>query len=91
MRELVPVLLGTVRPVLNSCRETTEALATLIPENQFWRWKDMWSNSIRTVIYAAALVEFLSSGTLITLPQVNELLGSEHLVMLRFKHLVDVP
>ncbi|KAG5645473.1 hypothetical protein DXG03_006018 [Asterophora parasitica] len=71
----VPALLDTVRPVLASCQETTSALAGLIPENQFWRWKDMWSNSLRTSVFAASLIEYLSTRTLITLPQVSEILG----------------
>lgn len=37
----------------------------------------MWSNSLRTAVHSAALVEYLSSGSLITLPQVSEVLGSE--------------
>jgi len=53
-------------------------MAALIPPNQFWRWKDMWSNSLRTAIYSSALVEFLTTGKLISLPQVSQILGSEH-------------
>lgn len=37
----------------------------------------MWSNSLRAAVYSAALVEYLSSGSLITLSQVSEVLGSE--------------
>ena len=37
----------------------------------------MWSNSLRTALYSAALVEYLSSGSLITLSQASEVLGSE--------------
>lgn len=37
----------------------------------------MWSNSLRAAVYSAALVEYLSSGSLITLSQASELLGSE--------------
>jgi hypothetical protein len=74
---VVPCLLDSVRPVLASCQETTSALASIIPPNQFWRWKDSWSNSLRTAVFSAALVEYLTSGTLITLTKVNETLGSE--------------
>jgi len=66
---------------LVSCQVTNKELVALIPENQFWRWKDMWSISLRTAIYSAALIEYLSNGTLITLSQVAETLGSEHLGM----------
>lgn len=37
----------------------------------------MWSTSLRTAIYSAALVEYLSCGSLLTLEQASELLGSE--------------
>lgn len=37
----------------------------------------MWSNSLRTTVYSAALVEYLSSGSLITLAQAGVVLGSE--------------
>lgn len=66
-----------MRPILRSCQETNAAIAFLVPPNQFWRWKEMWSNSLRTAVHSAALVEYLSSGSLITLPQVSEVLGSE--------------
>ncbi|KAG6820178.1 hypothetical protein H0H93_004309 [Arthromyces matolae] len=58
-----------------SCQETTHALADLIPENQFWRWKDMWTNSLRNAVFVASLVEFLSTRTLIPLPKISEQLG----------------
>ncbi|KAF8895533.1 Translin, partial [Infundibulicybe gibba] len=73
----VPALLDTVRPVLLSCRETTAAIAQLVPPNQFWRWKEMWSNSLRTAVFAAALIEYLSNRTLITLSGTRDILGIE--------------
>ena len=74
----VPTLLASVRPVLFSCQDVSSALAALIPENQFWRWKEMWSNSLRTAVFAASLIEYLSNRSLISLPRVAEILGSEH-------------
>ncbi|KAF9220940.1 Translin [Gyrodon lividus] len=73
--DAVPPLLDSVRPILRSCHDTGAAIAALIPPNQFWRWKDMWTNSLRTAVYSAALVEYLSSGSLITLSQTSEVLG----------------
>ncbi|KAF8073605.1 Translin [Lyophyllum atratum] len=73
--ESIPALLDSIRPVLLSCQETTGALVGLIPENQFWRWKDMWSNSLRSAVFTASLIEYLSTRTLISLPQVAEILG----------------
>ncbi|KAI0712191.1 Translin [Earliella scabrosa] len=71
----MPALLDTARPVLDSCRETTSGLAAIIPENQFWRWKEMWQNSLRNAVFAATLVEYLHSGGLLPLPAVAEKLG----------------
>ncbi|OBZ71654.1 Translin [Grifola frondosa] len=68
-------LLVSVRPVLESCRETIAALAELVPPNQFWRWKEMWSISLRNAVFSATLVEYLESGTLLSLPQVSDILG----------------
>lgn len=72
----------SVRPTLLSCQETSASLAALIPPNQFWRWKDMWSNSLRTAVFAATLIEYLTNGTLITLPHVAQVLGSKHTLLL---------
>jgi len=73
--EAVRSLLDSVRPILLSCQDMTLRLSDIIPENQFWRWKDMWSNSIRTAIFAAVLIEYLSSRKLLSLGQTAETLG----------------
>ncbi|OCH91850.1 Translin [Obba rivulosa] len=71
----IPALLTTVHPVLDSCRDTSAAIAELIPPNQCWRWKDMWTNSLRNAVFAATMVHYLESGSLLTLARVGELLG----------------
>ncbi|KAI0061698.1 translin [Artomyces pyxidatus] len=71
----IPTLLDSVRPVLHSCQDTTAALAAIIPPNQFWRWKDMWNNSLRASVFSAVLIEFLANGTLLSLASVSEQLG----------------
>ncbi|KJA23197.1 hypothetical protein HYPSUDRAFT_39981 [Hypholoma sublateritium FD-334 SS-4] len=73
--EAMPALLDSVKPVLNSCQAVTSALVLIIPKNQFWRWKDMWSNSIRTAAFAAVLIEYLSNRTLLSLEKVSDTLG----------------
>ncbi|KAI0822259.1 Translin [Trametes gibbosa] len=73
--EQMPTLLDIARPVLTSCQETTAALADIIPPHQFWKWKDMWSNSLRSAVFSAALIEYLQSGSLVSLPQAAEILG----------------
>ncbi|PFH53902.1 hypothetical protein AMATHDRAFT_53558 [Amanita thiersii Skay4041] len=71
----VPVLMENVQPVLFGCQAVTAVLAELIPPNEFWRWKDMWSNSLRTAVFAAALVEYLLYRRLIVIDRVSEILG----------------
>ncbi|EIW80968.1 Translin [Coniophora puteana RWD-64-598 SS2] len=71
----IPAILDSVRPMLSSCQETSTAMADIIPPNQFWRWKDMWTNSLRTAVYAAALVEYLATRNLIPLDDVAKILG----------------
>ena len=73
----VTPLLDSVRPIIQSCQKNSSALAVIIPPNQFWRWKDMWSISLRNAIYSAALVEYMTTRTLISLEQVSATLGSE--------------
>ncbi|KAF8349276.1 translin [Amanita rubescens] len=73
--ESIPTLTAAVTPVLVSCKDIMAALAGLVPPNEFWRWKDMWSNSMRSVVFSAALVEYLTNGKLITIERVAETLG----------------
>ena len=70
-------LLDSVRPIVESCQKNSSALAKIIPPNQFWKWRDMWSISLRNAIYSAALVEYMTTRTLISLEQVSATLGSE--------------
>ncbi|XP_006462665.1 hypothetical protein AGABI2DRAFT_224180 [Agaricus bisporus var. bisporus H97] len=71
----LPPLLDSVQPVFQSCRATISQLASIIPENQFWRWKDLWVHSLRTAVFAVALVEYLKSRDLVSLQQVSDTLG----------------
>jgi hypothetical protein len=70
-------LLDSVRPIIQSCQKNSSALAEIIPPDQFWKWKDMWSISLRNAIYSAALVEYMTTRTLISLEQASATLGSE--------------
>ena len=58
--------------------DAVAVIAELVPENEFWRYKGMWTDSIRTVVFGAALVEYLETGTLITLKGIADLIGSKH-------------
>lgn len=71
----LPKLTEPVTQTLLSCQPITVALAEIIPPNEFWRWKDMWSNSIRTLVFAAGFVEYLTFRKLITIDQVSDILG----------------
>ncbi|KAJ3568748.1 hypothetical protein NP233_g5512 [Leucocoprinus birnbaumii] len=73
--EALTNLLESVQPVFLSCRETISQLASIVPENQFWRWKDMWTNSLRTAVFSVAMVEYLTKRDLISLQGVSETLG----------------
>lgn len=73
----VATLLDSVRPILLSCQDVFTSFADIIPANQFWRWKDMWANSLRTAVFAAALVEFLSTRKLLSLENSAQTLGSQ--------------
>ncbi|KAK2465189.1 hypothetical protein APHAL10511_002543 [Amanita phalloides] len=73
--ESISTLIAPITPVLASCCDVMAALADLVPPNEFWRWKDMWSNSLRSAVFSAALVEYLTSGELITIDRVAEILG----------------
>ncbi|KAJ6477454.1 Translin [Mycena vitilis] len=71
----MPELLDSVQPVLLSCQEITTSISDVIPHDQFWRWKDMWSNSLRTAVFASALIEYLRNGSLLSLLRASEILG----------------
>lgn len=75
---VVPALISSVRPILNSCKDVTNDLAMIVPENQFWRWKDMWSNSMRTAVFAAALIQYLEHRTLLSFTESAHILGSKY-------------
>ncbi|KDN34515.1 hypothetical protein RSAG8_12388, partial [Rhizoctonia solani AG-8 WAC10335] len=61
--------------VVKSCHEEFAKIAHLVPPNQFWRWKDMWTRSLQNIIFVAALDEYLSTERLLTLPECEQLLG----------------
>lgn len=74
----MPVLLDLVQHTIEGCKDVTAALAELVPLDQFWRYKDMWSYSLRTAIFAVALVGYLRDRSLTTHAQTCEILGSEY-------------
>jgi len=73
----VPALINTVKPTLQMCRSHSARLAELVPPNQFWRWKELWAKHLQSAVFVAALIQFLESGTLLSLPDINRILGLE--------------
>jgi hypothetical protein len=71
--------------MLRDCEVVAGALATVIPENQFWRWKDMWTNSLRNAVFTAVMVEYLSTRKLLSLADAASSIGSEYIPHISLK------
>jgi len=84
-----PLLVASVKPLLDKCRDNVTKIAECVPANQFWRWKEMWSKQLQSAVFAAALYEFLNSGKLLSMPAVHLLLGIEEQWKDRFCLQVD--
>ncbi|KAG9103334.1 hypothetical protein FRC07_010016, partial [Ceratobasidium sp. 392] len=72
-REIKP-LIEEASAVVASCNEELEKIASLVPPNQFWRWKDMWTRHLASILFVAALNEYLTTERLVTLPECEQLL-----------------
>ncbi|KAH8114514.1 Translin [Phellopilus nigrolimitatus] len=73
--DAIPPLLDGVRPMLKDCAESLASIAALIPENEYWRWVTLFTNTLRSAVFAVVLVEYLDSGTLLTQAGTAEVLG----------------
>ncbi|KIJ54641.1 hypothetical protein M422DRAFT_774905 [Sphaerobolus stellatus SS14] len=71
----IPSIVDSVRPQLGGCQECIATLASLVPNHQFWRWKNIWQKQLQAAVYAAALTQYLSDGSLLSLQKTNEILG----------------
>ena len=76
MPPVVPALLETIRPVLHGCHEITATLAEIIPQDEVWKWKELWTAPLRAAVFSVVLACFLTDGTLAPLATVAEHLGS---------------
>lgn len=76
MFTVVPALLETARPVFHSCHEITATLAEMIPHDEVWKWKELWTAPLRAAVFSVVLACFLTDGTLAPLASVAEQLGS---------------
>ncbi|KAH7337149.1 translin [Rhizoctonia solani] len=71
----VQPLIESSSSVVKSCQEEFTRIADVVPPNQFWRWKDMWTRSVQNIIFVAVLNEYLSTERLLTLLECEQLLG----------------
>jgi hypothetical protein len=76
MPPLVPALLETVRPMFQSCHKIVATLAEMIPQDEVWKWKELWVIPVRAAVFSVVLAYFLTDGTLASLVTVAEQLGS---------------
>ncbi|KAF8516824.1 Translin [Hysterangium stoloniferum] len=71
----IPALVDSARPMLTDCQKTIAAIALLVPPHEFWRWKNTWNRQMQSAVFAAALLEYLSTRTLLSLSRSSELFG----------------
>ena len=75
--EKLPELLDDVRPILTSCKTPIAGITSLVPPNEFWKWKGSWSSSLQTIIFGAAATKYLTDGSLISLEEICTLLETK--------------
>ncbi|KAI9104462.1 translin-like protein [Phlyctochytrium arcticum] len=56
-------------------REAIRSLAELVPKDQYYRYNTMWLHGIQQAIFLASYIHYLWTETLITIPEIEELLG----------------
>ena len=73
---VVLALLETILPVIHSCHGITATLAGMVPQDEMWKWKELWTAPLRTAVYSVVMACFLIDGILEPLGSVAEHLGS---------------
>lgn len=76
MPTVVPALLETIRPIFRSCHGITATLVRMIPQDEVWKWKELWTATLRAAVFSVVMACFLADGTLAPLGAVAEQLGS---------------
>ncbi|KAI0004524.1 translin [Russula compacta] len=74
-RSEIPALLETIRPVLHNCHEIAATLAEMIPQDELWKWKELWTAPLRAAVFSVVFAGFLTDGALASLTLVAEQLG----------------
>jgi hypothetical protein len=76
MPRVVPALVEAIRPEFLSCHEIAATLAETVPQDEVWKWKELWAAPLRAAVFSVVLAYFLTDGTLASLATVSEQLGS---------------
>ena len=73
---IVPALVEAIQPVFHSCHKIAATLAETVPQDEVWKWKELWAAPLRAAVFSVVLAYFLTDGTLASLATVAEQLGS---------------
>ncbi|KAI8139211.1 Translin [Fennellomyces sp. T-0311] len=63
----------------NEVRERVQQLASLIPENQFYKYCDLWSRSMQQAVFLVVFKHFLETEQLVQIPVIEEAIGVNEL------------
>jgi len=74
--ELKP-LLSSIQDTLATVPQNSSKLADIVPPNQYWRWKDLWTRHIQSLVFVSAFLRFLESGQLLSIKDATKVLGIE--------------
>lgn len=60
-------------------KQTLHSLATLIPNNEFYKYNDLWSRSTQQAVFLIIFESYLQKGEIINIiPVVEETLGGKN-------------
>ncbi|KAI9493881.1 Translin [Zychaea mexicana] len=59
----------------NEVRERVQTLATLIPENQFYKYCDLWSRSMQQAVFLVVFKYYLETEELVQINKIEEAIG----------------
>jgi hypothetical protein len=76
MCSVVTALLDPILTVIHSCHGITATLAGMIPKDEVWKWKDLWTAPLRAAVFSVVMACFLIDGILEPLGAVAGHLGS---------------
>ncbi|KAH7102538.1 Translin [Auriculariales sp. MPI-PUGE-AT-0066] len=68
-------LLLKLEPELEEYRKASASIAAVVPEHQYWRWKDLWSRHAQNAVFVVTLRHYLQNGDLLPIANTSEILG----------------